>query len=213
MAVTEGKYNLVLKGKYNSDDHINSFYYDLHFDGGTLVGDDDELGGVAKRWWDYIKEDWSAAVTNAMHWLTVEVFKADGVDVGASGFYSIPLDEQTNDSAQDALPPFVAYSFQYTRPNANFRHGYKRLSGVPEPWNVNGVLNSTGLAVVNTLAATLAGDVGLNDALVNRPYMEPILVQRVKNGLPVDPDVWYKPSTVVYKKLGSQNSRKFNVGS
>ena len=214
MAVTEGHYNIVLKGKWNGgQDIINSFYFELHFDGGTLVGDDNEIFSIASHWWDYVKAALRALTPNVISYNQIDVFKADGSDVGNSGFFTIPVNERVGLVSDDALPPFVAYTFQYTRPNANFRHGYKRFAGVIEAWQANGIVNGTGITKVNDLAAVLDDDIRIADGMVNVPYIEPALVQRVKNGQPVGPDVWYKPSTVQFKKIGSQNSRKYNVGS
>lgn len=214
MAITEGHYNIVLKGKYsNTQDVINSFFTEVHMDGGTLVGDDNELFGMGKRFWDAIKATLRAIVVGDTSFYTVEVFKADGADVGNSGFYTIPSDERAGLVAGDAMPPFVAWTFQLTRPNASFRHGYKRIGAVCEADQLRGIPTDDALDRLNDFADVLKGDIKLNDALINAPYMELALVQRIKNGQPVDPDVWYKPSTVVFKKIGSQNSRKYNVGS
>lgn len=214
MALTAGHYNVILKGKWNGgQDILNSFYVNLVMNGGTLVGDDAEFFNVGKRLWDAIKSNLRSITVNIVTYNTLEVFKADGVDVGASGFYTIPSNEQAGAQSGDPLPPFVAWSFQYTRPNANYRHGYKRFAGIREADQANGVATTDVLVYLNGLATTLASSINLNAAVGIAPYIEPALVQRVKNGQPVDPDVWYKPATVVYKKIGSQNTRKYNVGS
>lgn len=214
MPITEGHYNVVLKGKwYGSQDIVNSFYFEMHMDGGTLVGDDDELANIGERFWDAVSPELLAVTGDSVTYNTIDVFKADGADVGASGFYTIPSGEGTGLIAGESLPPFVTWTFQYTRPDANFRHGYKRFAGVPETWQNGGNILSDKLDEMAALAAALNSDIKLNDALINAPYIEAALVQRQKNGQPVDPDVWYKPSTVVYKKIGSQNTRKYNIGS
>jgi hypothetical protein len=43
--------------------------------------------------------------------------------------------------------------------------------------------------------------------------MEPALVQRVKGGQILDPDIWYKPSTVAFRKIGHQDTRDQGRGS
>ena len=214
MAITEGKYNLVLKGRFNSSqDVVNSFYFNVDFDGGTLVGDDGELFHLGEVLWETIKDNLLQITSDAVVYNTIDVFKADGSDVGASGFYTIPTGEGVGGATGQVLPPFVAWSFQYTRPDANYRHGYKRFAGVAESQQENGFASSGALAVLNALAVDLRSDMKLNDAMINAPFMDARLVQRIKNGVPVDPDVWYVPSTIVYKKIGSQNTRKYNVGS
>lgn len=214
MPVTAGHYNLVLKGRYgDSQDVINSFFVEVDLNGGTLVGDDDELFSIGEHFWNNIATPLRTITTNNVRFNTIDVFKADGVDVGASGFYTIPFADGLGLYEGQSLPPFVSWTFQYTRPNANYRHGYKRFSGVPEAYQASGVIDSGAVTYVNNLANALKASVNLNDALIGAPFMRPALVQRVKNGVPVDPDVWYLPSTVVYKKIGSQNTRKYNVGS
>lgn len=214
MPLTAGHYNVVLKGRFDlSQDVINSFYFNLDMDGGTLVGDDAELFSLAKHFWDNIKAQLRAVTASVIKYTSLDVFKADGSDVGNSGFYTIPLDEQAGLDTADPLPPFVTWTFQYTRPSAIYRHGWKRFAGVTEGNQSKGVPSGLGIAALDALAAKLDDDVKLNDALINAPFIEPALVQRVRNGVAVDPDVWYKPSTVQFKKVGSQNTRKYGVGS
>lgn len=214
MALTAGHYNVVLKGKWDGgQDIVNSFFFTLDMDGGTLVGDDAEYFSLGQKFWEAIEDDLLECTNQIVEYTQVDVFKADGVDVGNSGFYSIPTGDGVGHLSGDALPPFVCWTFQYTRPSALFRHGYKRFAGVGEALQVKGVVQGGAAAALATLAATLRADIGLNDALVNRPFIQPALVQRIYNGVPVDPDVWYAPSTIQFKKIGSQNTRKYGVGS
>lgn len=214
MPITEGHYNVILKGLSNSsDDVVNSFYFDVIDRGSPLAGDDAELFNIGLKLWNKIKGNLRDVTSIAIDYKTVEVFKADGSDVGASGFYTIPAGEGVGTVGGDVLPPFVCWSFQYTRPNANFRHGYKRFAGVPESMQSNGAASSGAATILNALAADLRSDIDLPSIGTGGWYMEFALVQRIKNGVAVDPDVWYKPSTVAYKKIGSQNTRKYNVGS
>lgn len=213
MPITAGHYNVVLKARFdNAQDVINSFYFEVDMNGGALSGDDAELFSIGKHMWDNIKAELRAVSANHITFNSVDVFKADGSDVGDSGFYTIPTDERVGLVDSAALPPFVSWTFQYTRPNASFRHGYKRFSSVPETLTDNGLPTSGAETLLIALANKLKASVPLEVSGV-APFMRPALVQREKNGQPVDPDVWYLPSTVIYKKIGSQNTRKYNVGS
>lgn len=213
MPITAGNYNVVLKGRWDSgQDIINSFYFEVDLESGLGLGIENELFEIGKAMWNNIKDELLDPTCSVVTYYQVDVFKADGSDVGASGFYTIPSGEGVGGIETEALPPFVAWTFQYTRPNANYRHGYKRFAGVPEAGQVKGIVASSYVASLNALADKLKADVPLGTG-AGSAHMFPKLVQRVKNGTPVDPDVWYQPSTVVYKKIGSQNSRKYNVGS
>lgn len=214
MPITEGHYNLVLKGKwYGGQDIVNSFFFNVALNGTILVGDDNELFNIGLRFWEHVSDELLAITGDSVTYNTVDVFKADGSDVGASGFYTIPLGEGQGAVAGESLPPFVAWSYQYTRPDANFRHGYKRFAGVPETSQNGGNPVAGVVAGLNALATALRTPFGLSSGTVDTSEVSAALVQRQKNGQPVDPDVWYSPSTVVFKKIGSQNTRKYNVGS
>lgn len=213
MPITAGNYNVVLKGKWdNNQDVINSFFFEVNLESGLGLGIENELFEVGKAMWNSIKSHLLGVTCAIVNYTQVDVFKADGADVGASGFYTIPSGEGVGSLVAEALPPFVSWTFQYTRPNANFRHGYKRFAGVPEEGQVKGLAVSPYPPLLTALANTLKADIPLGTG-VGSAHMFPKLVQRVKNGMPVDPDVWYLPATVVYKRIGSQNSRKYSVGS
>lgn len=213
MPVTAGHYNVILKGDWNGNqDIVNSFYFTVDLNGGVLVGDDDELFNVGMRMWDNIKAELRAITGASVKYRVVEVFKSDGVDLGNSGFYTIPSGEVDGLVAAQALPPNAAWTFQYSRPSAEFRHGYKRFAGVTEPDQEQGLIDAGAVARVNALAVKLRATVNLT-AGVTPPFMTPALVQREKNGVPVDPDVWYTPATVLYKKIGTQNTRSWGRGS
>lgn len=214
MPITEGHYNVILRGKFaETEDVINSFYFEVAFNGGTLEGDDAELFSVGKRFWDNVKADLRAVTTTEVEYKVLDVFKADGADVGASGFYTIPIAEQPGLRDEETLPPEATWTFQYTRPNANFRHGYKRFAGVSENLQSRGIASAAALVLLNTLATTLGEEFPLEDGILLTPTARPVLVQRQLNGLPVDPDVWYYPSSVIYKKIGSQDTRAYGRGS
>jgi|APMI01.1.fsa_nt_gi hypothetical protein len=213
MAITAGHYNLVLKGHFASGDQVvNSFYVNQAVDGAYPIGFEDELFSIGKKFWDTIKASLMAVTSELVAYDLIEVFKADGSDVGNSGFYTIPVGDNTGRPTGDCLPPFAAWSFQYTRPNANFRHGWKRFAGVPESLQLDGRATDAAVALLATLATALKTPIQMGIAAgVN--MMTPALVQRVKGGQPIDPDIWYTPSTVVYKKIGHQTTRDYGRGS
>ena len=123
--------------------------------------------------------------------------------------------------ATDSLPPFVCFTFRYQRPSSAFRHGYKRFAGVPEDAQVKGLVASGSVTGLNDVANDLRLPItaytidtdGSPLAPVTGDTLEPVLVQRFKNGDAVDPVVVYAPSTVIFSKIGSQNSRKYGRGS
>ena len=121
----------------------------------------------------------------------------------------------------DSLPPNVCYTFKYLRADSSFRHGFKRFTGVTEGNQANGILASSAITAVNTMAddlvsfvngftLTVGGDPDTADVLQS---MVPIVLQRVINGDPIQPINFYQPTDVVFDRIGTQNSRKYGVGS
>jgi len=121
----------------------------------------------------------------------------------------------------EVLPPNVVYTFKYVRADASFRHGFKRYTGVSEGNQNKGLLASSAIAAVVLVADALASFVqgytldvdGNPDTPDLTQSMVPIVLQRVINGDPIQPINSYDPITVVFDKIGTQNSRKYGVGS
>jgi hypothetical protein len=213
-------YEIVLYGRFNSQvETRNTFSYRQDFiDPSTPANND--LFNVATSFWSQVLTSLRAITNVTQIYYQVEAKKIDlnNGDSVASEFYTIPSTEQAGIVTGDALPPQAVFTFQYVRPNSEFRHGYARFSGVSESMNVNGVIGvaANGTNQANALAAVLNQRIGvkvLGAVDLDAGEMAPTLVQKQFNGDAVRPLRLVAPATVRYSRIGSQNSRKYGQGS
>lgn len=135
--------------------------------------------------------------------------------------YIIPTGEGVGADGGDSLPPFVCWTFKLIRPDASFRHGFKRFAGVSEAAQADGLPTSGVLSSLAAIAAMLAGTItaysidvgGSPDAPISGNVGTPVIVQRVINGDPISPVNLGEVLDAVFDKIGSQNTRKFGRGS
>lgn len=135
--------------------------------------------------------------------------------------YIIPTGAGVGADGADALPPFVCWTFKLIRPNASFRHGFKRFAGVAEAATANGLPTSGVLTSLSAIAAMLKAPItafsiavgGAPDTALTGNTMLPVIVQRIINGDPISPVNTGSVLDAVFDKVGSQNTRKFGRGS
>jgi hypothetical protein len=151
--------------------------------------------------------------------IQARILDADGVLVNGET-YVIPSTHGQGQISGDSLPPQDCITFKYLRPDASFRHGFKRFAGVPEGGQLDGLPTSgyvTGLASLATSleavihAYTIDGG-GDPDASITGCTMEPVILQKIINGDPISPINIGVVSDVVFDKIGTQNTRKFGRG-
>jgi hypothetical protein len=110
----------------------------------------------------------------------------------------------------DCLPPFVNWQFRLNRANREVRNGQKRICGVPESDQVNGIMTGNVSVVLTNLAEAMEAPLFLNPG----DYQwTPRIVRRIPPIIPGGP--WtYLPfplASVQYVAITSQNSRKYNL--
>lgn len=152
--------------------------------------------------------------------IDASILDADGELVnGESVFF--PSANDNGVVTGESMPPFVTWTYKYVRPDATFRHGFKRFAGVAESQQNSGFPDSGALSVLNAAAVAL-GDLvpgmtvdvdGNPDAEVTDVGMVPVILQRIINGDPISPVNVGEVGSVVFSKIGTQNSRKYGVGS
>lgn len=152
--------------------------------------------------------------------IDASILDADGELVnGESVFF--PTANDNGVVTGDSLPPFITWTFKYVRPDATKRHGFKRFAGVPESLQSGGFPDSSALSLLADAGSALESQLvamtqdvdGNPDTEVTGSLMTPIVIQRVINGDPISPVNLGLISNVVFSKIGSQNSRKYGVGS
>jgi hypothetical protein len=125
---------------------------------------------------------------------------------GGTQFGSIPI-FRNGPQTGDCLPPFVAFDFTLVRGGALERNGYKRIPGVPEALQAQGIITGAGSAVANTVAAAMFTNItaGLIEFF-------PLIQRKHIAHIPQNPPKYYNVSGVQYSRIGTQNSRKFGHG-
>jgi hypothetical protein len=125
---------------------------------------------------------------------------------GGSSFGSLPIIRPGPQSG-DCLPPFVSFDFTLVRGGALERNGYKRVAGVPEALQANGIVTGAALTALGLVA-----DAMFDDITTATDTWVPVIQRKRVNHLSVSPIQYWTVSSVIFSKIGSQNSRKFGHG-
>lgn len=102
------------------------------------------------------------------------------------------------------LPPFVAWAFRLVRTQTDIHNGAKRIVGVAEGWQANGVADSTVVSALNDLAEAMA---------LTLDNFEPRIMRKL-----LDSEghlIGYEDFPMgagQYVRISSQNTRKFGRG-
>lgn len=110
----------------------------------------------------------------------------------------------------DGMPPYAAWAFRYNRTTRAVRNGQKRIGGVDEASQVEGVAISATIIDLNLAAAamgdTIEGDPGFT-------FIPRIFHKAVGDPTPPLSDgTAYPVGSVSYVSLSTQNTRKFGRG-
>src|SRR5476651_2330880 len=186
---------LILQGTCVTEETLNVFYY------GSATNLDG-LPAFIAAWIAAVMTTLQSAVGTSTLYSEVS---AQG-ERGVTSFATQPI-SLSGFVSGDQLPPFATWDFTYVRGGALERNGYKRFSGIPESFQQNGVATGSGPGQVAALATVLNQDI----PVVLDTWFP--LIRRTKvHRLAQIPPVYYDKSSVVYSKIGSQNSRKFGHG-
>ena len=126
---------------------------------------------------------------------------------GATDFFSATLSIQGTNGGE-CLPPYASWDYTLVRGGARERNGYKRIAGVGEGNQQNGVASS-GIQTALDLAANAMGDI-LTDG--DGAVYTPVIRRTRVNKTPVNPAQYWSMTGAIYSKIGTQNSRKFGHG-
>lgn len=209
---------LILKGTLLSDVEVNNVFYAHIADFTGVVLEPVTLQDTADGLWQTIKAALlliSSAQVNYTE-IVAESLDADANLINGES-YLIASGDGVGATGGDCLPPADAYTFKFVRDSSAHRHGFKRFAGVPEAGQSNGQPTSGLITDLNSLSALLAGNFNFyrNIATVETNIggqFHLTLVQRRLNGDVVSPAVFYDPLTVVFDKIGHQDTRDFGRG-
>lgn len=83
---------------------------------------------------------------------------------------------------QEILPAFNAVSFTMNGDNAAVRPGHKRLAGIPEPTQSDGVIVDPGFAANCQAAAAAMSSPVTVGLVIQDPVFVPVVIKRVREG-------------------------------
>lgn len=169
---------------------------------------------VGNAYWQNIKTAWRATHLNFGNDRTESILVSEPGGFGEYGTYSIPLSEQIGTHAgvagDNQMPSFVSAGVKLNVSTRVTRPGQKRFWGLMESFQTDGVLNSTYIALVDTLAGKFSGVIALGEPVLAgslEPYIMKInpLDGSMIVGQPVS-------GHTVSFFVTSQNSRKVGRG-
>jgi len=105
------------------------------------------------------------------------------------------------------LPSFAAWGYKLSRTTRETRHGSKRIAGVAEAWQQNGVADSPAATAIANLAVALSTPLQVDDADVFTPvilHLDPVTHL---------PTVSNKIAIGVYRGITTQKSRQPGHGN
>lgn len=186
---------VLLKGVVLDQETINRFYY-----GATAFVDTID---------DFLAAFDGQVVANLIPFMnqnaSFTLIEAQGVK-GTTVFSQLGISRQGTNGG-DCLPPYSSWDFTLVRAGARERNGYKRIAGVGEGNQTNGIANS------GIVTALTAGATAMITAVNTTSDSWTPLVRRTRiNKVPVSPAQYWGISNVVYSKIGTQNSRKYGHG-
>jgi len=139
----------------------------------------------------------------------VNYVEIDVQHLTAGGAFLIdPIGFFGNVTSGDSLPPFVAFDFTLLRHGLGERNGYKRFAGVGEVSQSGGVITAGALTLANTLATKL--NMLISDGVID---FEPAIQRKQINHVAQIPPKYFNVSSVIYARIGSQNTRKIGRGA
>lgn len=198
MALLGDIYEVKLFAEFISKQVLNVFHYQAAAAPGSSLA---------------LRNSFVTDVVNVIRTIQVENIHYDSVEVAnlndPSDFASEGLTATHGAIGAEGLPPYAAYTFKYARATRAVRNGFKRIGGIPETWQDNGIIDTTHVSDMNTVATALALTLTGSGADVYVPVIARILY-------PV-PNPLHLPGTasafnitgVSYEHIGTQNTRKY----
>lgn len=129
--------------------------------------------------------------------------------------FDVLVSTETGQVAGDCLPPFCAWAFRLNRATRSVRNGQKRVGGVPEAFQVNGVETAAAEALLVPLGIAMGAII--TEPVSGGSFQPRILHKATEAGPggvpPATPRADYAISSGQYTRLSTQNTRKFGRGA
>lgn len=168
---------------------------------------------------EHLAGAWEAALGPTIRVIQTVLIKWRSIEVEniipSSDFFTQPYIATTGDTDADTLPPSNCWSFRLNRSTSESRNGQKRICGVPETLQDDGVATGAATSALNVVGALFDDIIGgppPTDAtyqpIIFRPgrpgftIPEKVVAAVIQNDFPVE--------SSQYVRIGTQNSRKFD---
>jgi len=174
---------------------INRYFY-------SCIDVTDAIDDVIDAFHDHVIPSQLAIMSNQ-----AAVLRIVGQSIRGSVAFAQHVLTETGLVAGDCLPPYAAWDYTLLRGGARERNGYKRIAGVPEAMQNNGV-RTVGAAPDLDAFADVIG----NTFSIGLVQFGPVIRRTKINHATQNPPVYYTCSGAAYSKLGTQNTRKFGHG-
>lgn len=110
---------------------------------------------------------------------------------GSFSDFSAQTLSATGEVTGGALPSFNAWGFKLQRTTRETRHGSRRVAGVAEAWQQNGVIDTPGVTPIATLAGTFSELISVSELGIAAPVIVrlnptthlPSITNRIVSGL------------------------------
>lgn len=172
-------YEVVCEQLYGTSTILNVFYYEQIAI--VVPGAGFTVAGLLAEQWD---EQVGSAI-RAMQNVDVvhnEVRCRNLFDASDAG--SFPVSEAGGASEAEGMGPFVAMGWALNGDNPAVKNGAKRIVGVGESWQTDGILtNGAILAALEAVGTALEANVTAGDVIPTDTWA-PVIVKRVRSGSP-----------------------------
>jgi len=215
-------FEIKLTGNYGGQAETNNIFAYQVTSLGSGAGAPADLYHFLWGWFETVKNTLLGLTSVEMTYTNLEGRLLDSTTGAFINSVSLPITGDLGDGgvSGEALPPADAWTFKYLRPDATFRHGFKRFAGVPESDQANGVPTSGALTGLTAFAALLATPLPAytaigetpSETLISGSAAKPVVIQRIKNGDILNPIGIASITTVQFDKIGHQDTRDFGRG-
>jgi len=212
----------ILKGRWNGQVETNNVFYFKVTEVADVTVPPATLNDLGNGLWQTIKTTLLATTADVQVYTEIncELLDEDANLVNGESFF-IPTGEGVGAVNSESLPPADAFTLKIVRPNSAKRHGFKRFSGVPEGHQVDGRPTGGALSTLTSIAgtmgsvtaATLIDEEGLPGDIIGGAGMRAVILHRVFAGDFLDEVSYDYSVAVIFDKIGTQNTRKYGVGS
>lgn len=219
-------YSITLQGAVASEQFRSVFFYRVQaIDGPQTVTTTQLLANMAEAHWSIamLPAYQPVAGTN-VSFETYRIFNLFDVTELYEGDANAEL-PMSGAVVGEKLPPFAAFGFSQPSSIRGVRRGQKRLPGVAETQQADGVFTGGVFAQMQSVAEDLGLPIAVPVAAGLEATLFPVIVKRVKETDPETGKVTYRlPETVLeatwypaeswvpYENVTTQNSRKIGRG-